>query len=59
MNKLFLYNRPQLELIWIGVGDKRSKRKVQLTNDEALKLAYKLMSLAGGGETFGMEEFKS
>lgn len=57
MNDLFLYSRCGDDSVVLGIGTRSSKRRVALTADEARKLAYRLMSLAAGGETQGMERF--
>lgn len=57
MNRLFLHcSHTCGDDIMIGIGSRGHKRKVTLMPEEALKLAYRLMSLARGGETQGFEE---
>jgi hypothetical protein len=57
-NDLFLHCSPQFpETVMLAIGSRRYKRSKTLTADEALKLAYWLMSLAKGGETHGLEKF--
>lgn len=56
-NSVFLSKRCSTDTLVVGVGTCASKRRVVLTDDEALELAYKLMSLAKGGETRGFEKF--
>lgn len=57
-NDLFLHSNHRFGGIMIGIGSRKSKRTVTLTEDETLKLAYRLMSLAQGGETHGFERFE-
>lgn len=59
MNDIFLHSHPTSSGIAIGIGSRSSKRIKTLTEDEALKLAYRLMALARGGETQGFERFPS
>lgn len=59
MNDIFLHAHPSCSGIAIGIGSRSSKRTKTLTEDEALKLAYRLMSLARGGETQGFERFSA
>lgn len=54
-NELFvLCNHSSGEDIILSVGAQRF-RSISLTPNEALKLAYRLMSLARGDETQGLE----
>lgn len=58
-NDLFLHcDLAFLDTVMIGIGTRRNKRTVTLTADEALKLAYRLMSLGKGGETQGFEKLE-
>lgn len=57
-NDLFLLRWASFDGIILGIGTRRSRRKISLSDDEALKLAYRLMSLAKGGETHGFEKFE-
>lgn len=57
-NDLFLHCDHRFpETVMLAIGSRRYKRSKTLTADEALKLAYWLMSLAKGGETVGLEKF--
>lgn len=59
-NSLFLHCTHAFpDSVMLGVGSRKSKRIVTLSADDALKLAYRLMSLARGGETQGFEKFPS
>lgn len=57
MNQLFLFARffRGEHLITLAIGSKNHSRKIHLSPDEALKLAYRLMSAANGGETQGFK----
>jgi hypothetical protein len=57
MNRLYLFANPPREEIVLAIGGASHKRRVYLTAHEAQQLAYRLMSLAAGGETHGMERF--
>lgn len=52
MNRLFLYSFPTGE-ISVVIGSRTSARRVYLTPEQADQLAFKLMSLAKGGDTNG------
>jgi hypothetical protein len=57
-NDLFLHCSSAFpETIMLAVGTRKNKRTRTLTTDGALKLAYRLMALARGGETQGFERF--
>jgi hypothetical protein len=56
-NRIFLFKRSSTDTLIIGIGTCASARRVMLTDDEALELAYKLMALGSGGETRGFEKF--
>ncbi len=59
MNGLFLYKcQSGLPGIMLKVGSRDRGRRMYLSDDEALQLAYRLMSLARGGATSGVEEFR-
>jgi hypothetical protein len=55
MNEIFLYagDVDGNQHISIGVGSRGHQRRRQLTENEALKLAHKLMFYARGGSTNG------
>lgn len=55
-NNLFLYGRQFRgePIISIGIGQAKHMRRVFITPEQALEIAYKLMSVAKGGETTGM-----
>lgn len=55
-NRLYLTKAACSNIICIGIGTNK-RRRVWLSDDDALKLAYRLMSLGSGGETRGAEEF--
>jgi hypothetical protein len=57
MNRLFLGAFGGLPGVTLKIGSRNHGRRVHLTEDEARKLAYRLMALASGGETQGMEMF--
>lgn len=58
-NDLFLHcSHAFPDTVMLGIGTRRNKRTVTLSADEALKLAYRLMSLAKGGETRGFEKLE-
>lgn len=59
MNGLYLYRHAVMTGVTLKIGSKGNGRWVSLSDDEALKLAYRLMSLAKGGETQGAETFKA
>jgi hypothetical protein len=57
-NDLFLHCSSAFpETVMLAVGTRKNKRTRTLTTDGALKLAYRLMALARGGETQGFERF--
>jgi hypothetical protein len=57
-NDLFLHCSSAFpETIMLAVGTRKNKRTRTLTTNGALKLAYRLMALARGGETQGFERF--
>lgn len=58
MNELFIYSGASDDCITLGIGSRSSKRVKTLSNNDALRLAYRLMSLASGGETRGFEQFE-
>lgn len=59
MNDLFIYSGQTItDDVTLGIGSHGSKRTVTLSGDDALKLAYRLMSLARGGQTQGFERFE-
>lgn len=58
-NSLWLHARPDGRGVTLKIGHSGSGRAVRLTDDEAVKLGHKLMSLGSGGETRGMEKFPS
>ena len=58
MNDLFIYAGSSDDCISLGIGSRSSKRVKTLSNGDALRLAYRLMSLARGGETRGFEKFE-
>lgn len=41
----------------IGIGSRKRRQRVWLTDADVMKLAYRLMSLGSGGETQGIEQF--
>lgn len=55
MNRVYLFKSPSTDTVCIGIGTGDNKRKVWMSDEEALKLAYRLMSLGKGGATHGME----
>ena len=59
LNSLFLFCNHTFPGVTIGIGSRSHKRVVRLSEDEALQLAYRLMSLAKGGATQGFEEFRA
>jgi hypothetical protein len=57
-NELFLHASHVCgETVRLAIGSRTNKRVIVLAADDALKLAYRLMSLAKGGETHGFERF--
>lgn len=40
----------------ISIGSSRNRRRVWLSDDQAMKLAYRLMSIMHGGTTLGIEQ---
>jgi hypothetical protein len=57
-NDLFLHcSAAYPDTVMLAIGTRKNKRTRTLTADGALKLAYRLMSLAKGGETQGFERF--
>lgn len=58
-NSLWLQGRPDGRGVVFKIGHSGSGRAVRLSDDEAVKLGHKLMSLGSGGETRGYEKFPS
>lgn len=56
-NQLFIFKSGRVECITLGIGSRESSRRITMSDDEGLKLAYRLMSLCSGGETKGVEQF--
>lgn len=57
-NELWLHCNPRFgETVMLAIGSRNRKRSITLAADDALKLAYRLMALAKGGETQGLERF--
>lgn len=54
-NELFIFSAGD-DCVALKIGSKRSARKIYLTDEGALTLAYRLMSVAKGGTTHGWEK---
>jgi hypothetical protein len=54
-NSPYLCKFPQQSDLCITIGSVGVKCRVWLSDEEALQLAYRLMALAIGGETQGLE----
>ena len=57
-NEIFITKTGGTDILVLAVGSYGRKRRAYLTDDEALRLAYRLMALAKGGETQGIEHFQ-